>query len=131
MSTFAVFGRSLVAQRIAAERMVPTYCKDLKRVLTQLEWRERVEELAREKFARARATKISPMFDAPQFCGDWIRAAAGNPEIDPVGVFAHTSIIKDGAHLRDEKTGRIKYEWKSVDMAQWLDVSLLSHKEAA
>jgi hypothetical protein len=78
MGAFCVFGVSLEDCKIKARRKVKTYDKAEKRPLTQDEWAERVQKLARELFESWSVTpkQISPAFDAPQFCEDWLKIAA-------------------------------------------------------
>lgn len=64
--------------RQKAERTVKTfYLEEKKRIdLTPAEWGERVRAEAERLFDEGgRSVKISPAFDAPHFCRDWIAVA--------------------------------------------------------
>lgn len=78
MGGFCVFGISRALARQRAEKKVPTAIgtgKD-RRELTAQEWGGLVRKEADVIFETAdRAVKISPEFDAPQFCLDWIAVA--------------------------------------------------------
>lgn len=83
MSAFCVFGVSREDCRKKAERKVRVYDKELKRMLTPEEWKERVDALTEELFAQWHAPKqISPSFDAPQFARDWIEVAKRCAQIE-------------------------------------------------
>lgn len=82
MSAFCVYGVSLAHCVKVAEKKVRSYDKELKRDLTQEEWKERVYTLALEMFEHsARPRQISPAFDAPQFANDWIEVAKRTAKI--------------------------------------------------
>lgn len=78
MGAFCVFGVSRAACKLLAEKKTPTYEGEGKnrRELTMVEWVERRDRLAQQLFEQAeKPQRISPEFDAPQFCVDWINVA--------------------------------------------------------
>ena len=82
MGAFCVFGVSRQVCRKQAEKNVPTYCAEAKRSLSPAEWGGRVMiEIDRLFEVTERQVRISPEFDAPQFCRDWIAAAPGEVKL--------------------------------------------------
>ena len=82
MGAFCVFGVSRQACRKQAEKNVPTYCAETKRSLSPAEWRGLVMiEIDRLFEVTERQVRISPEFDAPQFCRDWIAASPGEVKL--------------------------------------------------
>jgi hypothetical protein len=82
MGAFCVFGISKAACKAAAERALPSYeiYGKVRRELTMEEWRVKRDAMAAQLFEEGtRPIRISPEFDAPQFCYD--RMAAGTAEI--------------------------------------------------
>lgn len=80
MGGFCVFGVSRSICRKQAEKKTLTWISDgEKRIeLTVIEWGERVAAAADKLFnTTEKRVKISPEFDAPQFCRDWINVAPG------------------------------------------------------
>ncbi|NRR28870.1 hypothetical protein HSX11_01605 [Oxalobacteraceae bacterium] len=78
MGAFCVFGVSRSACRLLAEKKTPTFEGDgiNRRELTMQEWSLRRDALAKTLFeTTARPFRVSPEFDAPQFCKDWISVA--------------------------------------------------------
>lgn len=75
MGAFCVFGVSRSLCRAKAEKKVPTVVgtgQD-RRYVPIGEWAQNVKAMSAELFeGEQRAVKISPEFDAPQFCHDWI-----------------------------------------------------------
>jgi hypothetical protein len=51
---------------------VPTKDQATKKPLSPEEWAERVDAEAEKLLEIARPKQISPAFDSPQFCADWI-----------------------------------------------------------
>lgn len=73
MSAFCVFGISKSLCKTTAEKKTPSYDKDLNRYLTMAEWAEKRDAMTESLFAEStRLVKVSPQFDAPQFCADWL-----------------------------------------------------------
>lgn len=71
MGAFCVFGVSLTACKAEAHKKQPTKVKG--RELTMVEFAAKRDELAITIFeAKKRAVKVSPEFDAPQFCESWL-----------------------------------------------------------
>jgi hypothetical protein len=82
MGAFCVFGISKAACKAAAERALPSYeiYGKARRELTMEEWRVKRDAMAVQLFEEStRPIRISPEFDAPQFCFDWM--ASGRSEI--------------------------------------------------
>lgn len=77
MGAFCVFGVSRSVCLAAAEKATPTYVlRDGKREdLTMAEWAARRDRAAAAMFETSeKPVKVSPEFDAPQFCEDWLAA---------------------------------------------------------
>lgn len=73
---FAVFGRSRRKCRESAERTLDAkFLKDEKRFQTMAEWLIDVQAKADKSFERKTRIRISPEFDTPDFCRDWIELA--------------------------------------------------------
>lgn len=82
MSAFCVFGVSMEDCKEKARRKTPAYDKELKRKLSQEEFAEKVSAAAQLLFDSWTGSKqISPAFDAPQFCHDWISVAGKHASI--------------------------------------------------
>lgn len=78
MGAFCVFGVSRAACKLLAEKKTPTHEGEGKnrRELTMTEWVELRDRLAQQLFEQTeKPARISPEFDAPQFCADWINVA--------------------------------------------------------
>lgn len=105
MAAFCVYGVSRSQCRKQAERDTKTFVFDEegnRRELTVQEWGNRVRAATERLFALASAepakrAKISPEFDAPQFCRDWIAASPGE--------VAHTMIMYRGPKV--DKRGAV------------------------
>lgn len=98
-----MFGVSRGICKTQAEKKTLTYDAKSKRDLTPVEWGERAATLAEQMFNESeKRTKISPEFDAPQFCRDWINVAPGEvratvimargPKVDKHGA----KVLRDG-----------------------------------
>ena len=78
MGAFCVFGISKTLCRSKAEKKTPTIVgigKDARHLSIE-EWAEAVKVEAKALFlTEKKAVKISPEFDAPHFCRDWIDVA--------------------------------------------------------
>lgn len=86
MGAFCVFGVSLAHCRERARKDVPRHDKELERDLTMEEFEARVDQRAKTIFGQAKPRQISPEFDAPQFCREWIEVArreGGASELAP------------------------------------------------
>lgn len=78
MGAFCVFGVSRQVCRKQAESSVKTIDKETGRHLSVTEWGERVRAEGDRVFAETeRQVRISPEFDAPQFCRDWLAVTPG------------------------------------------------------
>lgn len=87
MGAFCVFGISKGLCKLKAERKVPTFDKDAKRELSPMEWAVRRDAHAAKLFEEAvRPMRISPEFDAPQFCHDWLAVSPGEVKLARVMV---------------------------------------------
>lgn len=95
MGAFCVFGMSRTLARQKAEKKVETYAhetppgavKPVRRELSMGEWAQRVSVAANHIFDTAeKAVKISPEFDAPQFCRDWLAVSPGEVKLARVMV---------------------------------------------
>jgi hypothetical protein len=84
MGAFCVFGMSRTLARQKAEKKVPTMIGEGKerRPLTPFEWGQLVQAKGAEIFDSAeKVVKISPEFDAPQFCRDWLAVSPGEVKL--------------------------------------------------
>jgi len=75
MGAFCVFGISKTVCRNKAEKKVPTVMGtgEDRRHLSISEWAQQVQLQAESLFlTEQKLVKISPEFDAPQFCRDWL-----------------------------------------------------------
>lgn len=87
MGAFSVYGISKGLCKLAATKKTPSWDKEEKRLLSMEEWSARRDTLAAQLFADgARLTKVSPEFDAPQFCRDWLAVAPGEVRLARVMV---------------------------------------------
>lgn len=89
MGAFCVFGVSRAACKLLAEKKTPTHEGEGKnrRELTMAEWTERRDRLAQQLFEQTeKPARISPEFDAPQFCTDWINVAPAQLKLTTVMV---------------------------------------------
>lgn len=76
MSAFCVYGISLENCKKIAEKKVSTYDSETKTPLEMTAWAEKRDQFAHDLFLSAdRIRQISPEFDTPQFCSDWILVA--------------------------------------------------------
>lgn len=84
MTSFCVFASSMPVARERAEKKVPLVDKTTKppRRYTETEWRALVAERATEIFASMSPVQVSPAFDAPQFCDEWISLARTTGEYE-------------------------------------------------
>lgn len=106
MGAFVVFGSSRTAAKKKAEReVIYGFDKKLNRMISLAEWRDRVEARAKEIFGTAKESPISPEFDAPQFCEDWIRIAKNS---------IRGECIKKRITEIDESTGKKTYHWEPL-----------------
>jgi hypothetical protein len=106
MGAFCVFGvsKSLCKDRVG--KKLPTRDPKLGRELSPAEWAARRDEQALEVFEKAeKPVKISPEFDAPQFCRDWFsvspeevrlaRVMVRGPKVDENG----NPVVRRGAQV--------------------------------
>jgi len=84
MTSFCVFASSMPTARKRAEEKVPLVDVSTKppRRYTEAEWRALVEERANEIFCSMSPVQVSPAFDAPQFCDEWISIARTTGEYE-------------------------------------------------
>ncbi|MGF6764020.1 hypothetical protein P3T24_004351 [Paraburkholderia sp. GAS33] len=75
MTAFCVFASSMPVARERAEKQVPLIKPGTRLRYTESEWRALVEERASDIFCRMSPVQVSPAFDAPQFCDEWISLA--------------------------------------------------------
>jgi hypothetical protein len=113
MTAFCVFGISYAQCKALAEKNVESYDAKEKRTLTQEEFAERVEQAAKELFeGGAKLKQISPAFDAPQFCEDWIRVGLKSNCIrQPKVMTRGVKIDKHGAPVANKDTGLAVMTW--------------------
>lgn len=75
MSAFCVFGSSMLVARARVESKVPVLDEKTKQLFTETEFTAKVEVAAREYLSKMAPVQISPAFDAPSFCREWISLA--------------------------------------------------------
>ena len=104
MGAFCVFGVSRSLCRMKAEKKAPTVVgsgKD-RRYVPIGEWAETVKSMAVELFESERKqVKISPEFDAPQFCRDWIAVSPDEVRLTKIMVRGPKTDEKGKAVLRN------------------------------
>jgi hypothetical protein len=112
MSGFCVFGVTKALARKRAEDKVPAVDAKTKQELTKDEWTERVEAEAARIFQTAKPVKISPAFDAPQFCRDWIDVGLRTMQVRAPKVMARgKKLDASGNPLLNKKTGEPVMGW--------------------
>lgn len=76
MTAFCVYGVSMANCRKTAEKSVKKWDVAKQRDLTVAEWGDLVRAKALELFNSAtRQRQISPAFDTPDFCQDWLNVS--------------------------------------------------------
>lgn len=81
MAAFCVFGIGMGQCLKTADAKVSRWDKEKNDYVPLPEWVERRDVFAKELFETAdRRKQVSPEFDAPQFCEDWI-AVAGERQV--------------------------------------------------
>jgi hypothetical protein len=96
MGGFCVFGVSRQLCKATAERQIVAYGK------TVAEWARERDALAARLFEETiKAVRISPEFDAPQFCEDWM--AVTPSEIKLAKVMAYVPKTDGGGQARKAK----------------------------
>lgn len=78
MSTFAVWGMTEVFAINDARKRVDTWDSKEKRNLTESEWLARVSERAEKTMKGKRSVQLSPKYDSPQWCREFIAAIQKN-----------------------------------------------------
>lgn len=111
MSAFCVFGVSRASCKKVAETKVRQRDPKTKLHLSPQEWREQVEAFAQKLFdERISRKQISPAFDAPAFCDDWIKiGSAGNQIKLPVVMVRKVKQDKNGSDVK--KDGKPVIVW--------------------
>ena len=69
MSAFCVFGMTEALAKSLAAKKPP------KRDMSPKEYEDYLADKAEEIFEKAARRQLSPLYDAPQFCEDWIAVA--------------------------------------------------------
>lgn len=112
MSGFCVYGMTKTLARKRAEDKTPTFDKQLKRDLSTEEWTARVEVEAARIFQTARAVRISPAFDAPQFCRDWIDVGIQTAQLrEPKVMVRGEKLDAKGRPVLNRTTGEHVMAW--------------------
>jgi len=89
MSAFCVFGVSREICRTVAAKKQPVFLVDAtgRRNLTPQEWGAAVEQAADRIFSEeTKVVRISPEFDSPQFCQDWIAVSPDQVKLTQIMV---------------------------------------------
>jgi len=105
MSTFAIFGTTMLIAKEKAEKQI----KALKNQPD--DFQKAVNEKAEALLQKMRPVQISPAYDAPQFCTEWLEVAARQTTLG--GVRLMCRIKEDGR----TKTGKPKTKlvWRPYD----------------
>ncbi|WP_009522296.1 hypothetical protein [Imbroritus primus] len=112
MGGFCVFGVSKTACKDRARRNTKTYSPTLKRELTIREFENLVSEKADALFAGdAKPKQISPEFDAPQFCREWIEVALRDGSIRSASVMARKQKVDGNGKPVHGRAGRPLFVW--------------------
>ncbi len=120
MGGFCVFGISRSVCKRLAEKVTPTEVGETEglRCLSIEEWGGRVRAAADLMFATTRKrVRISPEFDAPHFCRDWIAVA-------PTEV-AHTKIMCRGE--KTDKNGKVIVR-RGMPVMTWVEYDPRRHQ---
>jgi hypothetical protein len=87
MGAFCVFGVSRQVCRKQAESKVKTIDKETGHHLSVVEWGDLVRAEGDRMFeVSVKQVRISPEFDAPQFCYDWLAVSPGEVRLTRVMV---------------------------------------------
>jgi hypothetical protein len=114
VTAFCVFASSMPVARERAEKKVPLVDKDSKppRRYTEAEWRALVDERASDVFASMSPVQVSPAFDAPQFCEEWISIARTTGEYEGYVIKCRgTSLDAKGNPKISKSTGMPIITW--------------------
>lgn len=122
MSAFCVFGSSMPIARERCEKKIPLRDEATKKLLTQAEWLARVEEAAVTYFAKMAPVQISPAFDAPKFCEEWIALAHRS------GLYARFSVMCRWQKVDEKGKPKVKKS-SGLPMIGW--VAYVPSREAA
>lgn len=112
MSAFCVFGASMAVARARAEKKIPT--REHGQLLSEAEWRRRVEAQASRIFERVTPVRISGEFDAPQFCEEFISLAArcGGKHVSRLKVMQIGEKLGAKGNLKiNKRTGKAAIGW--------------------
>jgi hypothetical protein len=99
--------------RERAEKRVPTLDPATKQRLTEAEWRAKVEDVATDIFAAMSPIQVSPAFDAPQFCDEWISVAR------PTGQY-EGYVVKCRGVARDKNGNPKISKIKGTELIAWV-----------
>jgi hypothetical protein len=113
MSAFCVYAATIWMARARAEKKTPSadLGQGVRRVLALQEWNAKVDEKTQRIFQRMKHVRASPLFDAPQFCVDWIALAEKSGPIRDAQVMAwQVDKYSDDQPVYDAK-GRPKRAW--------------------
>lgn len=106
MSAFCVFGMTeSLAKTLAARKAPPK--KELEK-MTAEDLRQWYADRAAKIFESAKHRQVSPEFDAPQFCHDWIAVARKTVGHDGLAVMVRGP-KPDGRP--NKRTGKIPMTW--------------------
>lgn len=108
MSAFCVFGMTeQTARELAAKKPPPAAVRTED---DAREWREKRVEHILENFA---ARQVSPLYDAPQFCHDWIQLATKTTRARGLVVMVRdTKVGKNGEPVVNKRTQKIVKTWR-------------------
>ncbi len=107
MSAFCVYGFTRQLALARAKRSVKDYDKKLERLLTQEEWEARVAEEAARLFEKAKRTKVSNTYDAPEFAASFIELGERSGDLRGGEVWARMETKK-----KAKKTGKPILKWQ-------------------
>jgi len=103
MSAFCVFGVSREICRTAVAKQQPVFLVGPfgRRDLTPQEWGAEVERIADRVFNETtKIGRISPEFDSPQFCNDWIAVSPDQVKLTQIMVRIPATDKQGGVKMR-------------------------------
>lgn len=105
MSTFAVFGMTESHAKQLARRLQPKWLRKEQRQETEEEFEARVAEAAERPLDSSRMVQVSPAFDAPQFCDQFMDLARRADRSRSLTIRRRqTLVVKDGKKLSRRTT---------------------------
>lgn len=108
MSAFCVYGMTITHAKKLAEKKLEREPN----TKTQEEWRDKVSAAAETILTSHAPVQVSPTFDAPQFCREWIEVAQRTSKIyAPKVMVRQQKIDKHGNPVVSKTTGLPTMGW--------------------